>query len=71
MDYKEKAKKRKEFNIKILEMLKDVCEKSNCDIRLGQLIYNIDSKEKCLIDPFYEEPVDMYNRYKKALESFG
>lgn len=57
---------RKEYNIKTLKMLMEVCEK-HPELRLGQILVNIESVNKCPIDPFYEEPIDMYERFHKAL----
>lgn len=64
MNCKEKIKSRREYNIKCLELLIDVC-KHHKDLRLGQLL---DCMDTCMHDEFYEEPVDMYERYKSSLK---
>lgn len=66
MNYEEKIKSRQEYNIKVLELLmKVVKNKKNKDLRLGQLLHNMDT---CMYDEFYEEPVDMLERYESSLK---
>lgn len=66
MNYAEKIQSRQEYNIKTLELLlKVVKDKKNKDIRLGQLLSWMDT---CMHNEFYEEPVDMYDRYVSSLK---
>lgn len=66
MDFKEKIECRKEYNIKVLKMLMEVCE-NYPELRLGQILANIECINKCPMDPFHEEPIDMYERFHNAL----
>ena len=66
MDFKEKIECRKEYNIKVLKMLMEVCE-NHPELRLGQILANIEYINKCPMDPFHEEPIDMYERFHNAL----
>ena len=68
-EVKEKIKCRKEYNIKLLEILKTYLEKDSWkDIRFGQALeilgYTLTPKDNI----FYEEPVDMYNRVIKTIK---
>lgn len=64
MNYEEKIKSRREYNLKVLKLLTEVCNVHK-GLRLGQLI---DIMDKCKGDPFYEEPVDMLERYESSLK---
>lgn len=66
MTYKEKIATRQEYNIKTLELLLKVCkDKKNKDLRLGQLLSWMDTPMK---DEFYEEPVEMHDRFVSSLK---
>ena len=59
-EFKEKAKKRQEYNYKCLDILKEMVE-NYPDWRFMQILSNIGIDE---ID-FYEESVDTFNKIKK------
>jgi hypothetical protein len=75
---KKKISKRQETNMKILNMLRDYLN-TYPDIRFSQALFNLgivrmDEKSCNIIDPFYEEPVDVLERVKhniKKHESIG
>lgn len=64
--YKEKIAKRQEANMEILEVLKDYMNKYP-SIRFSQALCNLgiirmDEKSHNIIDPFFEESVDILKR---------
>ena len=70
--YKEKISKRQESNMKILNMLRDYLN-TYPDIRFSQALFNLgivrmDEKSCNIIDPFYEEPVDVLERVKHNIK---
>lgn len=65
---KNKISKRQECNLQIVDMLRQYCEKYP-DIRFGQALANLGIIEYDrtkltpeVIDPFFEEPVDVLER---------
>ena len=67
---KNKINKRLESNIKILEIIKNYCEKYP-EMRFGQVLANLhiieydDTQLHNVIDPFFDEPVDILNKIHK------
>lgn len=71
---KQKINKRLESNIKILDIIRTYCE-TYPDMRFGQVLANLhiieydDTQLHNVIDPFFDESVDIINRiprkYKK------
>lgn len=74
---KEKISKRQEYNYKLLDLIAEHINEYP-DIRFGQALANIgiiqydeydDKKETCgIIDPFYEESVNMYERIMNKIQ---
>ena len=58
-EFKEKAEKRQEYNIKCLNIVRNMVFNQPC-LRFGQIL----SKLKLDGDIFYEESVDTYERIK-------
>lgn len=59
-EFKEKAEKRQEYNIKCLNIVRNMVFNQPC-LRFGQIL----AKLKLDGDIFYEESVDTYERIKK------
>ncbi len=74
---KEKISKRQEYNYKLLDLIAEHINEYP-DIRFGQALANIgiiqydeydDKKETCsIIDPFYEESANMYERIMNKIQ---
>lgn len=62
-EFKEKAKKRQEYNIKCLNLLRDMIL-SYPELRFGQILYNLELNG----DIFNEESVDTYERIKEKFK---
>lgn len=62
-EFKEKTKKRQEYNIKCLSVLGDIIV-NHPELRFGQILYNLNLNG----DIFNEESVDTYERIKEKIK---